>query len=362
MCLPASQSSSSLVCICLFVSYYSPSSLLPCLFDFPVLPSVFPYWSVNYNPAKDSLSVVSPSAATTLALSSRSALRARNSALFSDRCSALSSTDSAEDLTASLSLSHQDSFSVPCKDFSKTVISIINHPDYNPNTYDNDIALAQLSSSVNFTDYIRPVCLAAAGSVLDEGLSSWVTGWGYNEHLRFSNILQEVEIPIVSNQNCSIAYNGSVNITDNMMCAGRLNDVFKGPCLLDDGGPLVSKQGLQWIQTGITIMDDACLEKNITGVFTRVSQYQDWINSHISNEKPGFIRVNFTTPTPNTTPDPNPIPDPNSTPDPNPDPIPTPDPYPYIPDIFSRSSSSLQLFPLSLTFSIFSLIFCLFII
>ncbi|XP_055037264.2 serine protease 27-like [Misgurnus anguillicaudatus] len=64
---------------------------------------------------------------------------------------------------------------------NRTVISIINHPDYNPVTEDNNIALAQLSSSVDFTDYIRPVCLAAAGSVLDEGLSSWATGWGLKD-------------------------------------------------------------------------------------------------------------------------------------------------------------------------------------
>ncbi|XP_065114953.1 serine protease 27-like [Paramisgurnus dabryanus] len=231
---------------------------------------------------------------------------------------------------------------------NRTVINVIKHPDYNPNTNDNDIALFQLSSSVNFTDYIRPVCLAAAGSVFDKGLSSWVTGWGYTNNGTLPNILQEVEIPIVSNKNCSIAYNGSgVTITDNMLCAGQLNDVFKGTCLFDFGGPLVSKQGSQWIQNGIMIMTYACYTKNIPGVFTRVSQYQDWINAHISNEKPGFVTVPYSTPTP----------DPNPTHDPNPDPNPTP----YIPDIFSGSSPSLQLFPLSLTFFIFSLIFCLFI-
>jgi len=36
----------------------------------------------------------------------------------------------------------------------------------------------ELSSSVNFTDYIKPVCLAAAGSVFAGGTESWVTGWG----------------------------------------------------------------------------------------------------------------------------------------------------------------------------------------
>ncbi|XP_065115170.1 serine protease 27-like [Paramisgurnus dabryanus] len=223
---------------------------------------------------------------------------------------------------------------------NRTVINVINHPDFNPNTGDNNIALFQLSSSVDFTDYIRPVCLAAAGSVFDEGLSSWATGWGYNNDAESSNILQEVEIPIVSNQNCSIAYNGSgVTITDNMLCAGWLNDVYIGPSFFDEGGPLVSKQGSGWIQTGIIIMTDA---GRFPYVFNRVSQYQDWINSHISNEKPGFVTVPYSTPTP--------------------DPIPTPDPNPtlYCPDIFS-GSSPIQLFPLSLTFFIFSLIFCLFI-
>lgn len=60
----------------------------------------------------------------------------------------------------------------------RTVIQLIVHPNYNPSTNDNDIALLQLSSSVDFTDYIQPVCLAATGSVFNEGNPSWVTGWG----------------------------------------------------------------------------------------------------------------------------------------------------------------------------------------
>uniref|UniRef100_A0A671L8K6 Peptidase S1 domain-containing protein n=1 Tax=Sinocyclocheilus anshuiensis TaxID=1608454 RepID=A0A671L8K6_9TELE len=48
---------------------------------------------------------------------------------------------------------------------NRTVSRIINHPKYGSPPYDNDIALIQLSSSVNFSEYIRSVCLAAAGSV-----------------------------------------------------------------------------------------------------------------------------------------------------------------------------------------------------
>lgn len=52
------------------------------------------------------------------------------------------------------------------------------HPNYDDLTLDNDIGLLKLSTPVNFTAYIFPVCLAAAGSVIHTGTNSWVTGWG----------------------------------------------------------------------------------------------------------------------------------------------------------------------------------------
>lgn len=55
---------------------------------------------------------------------------------------------------------------------------IIRHPDYNPNTFDNDICLLRLSSTVTFTNFIVPVCLAADGSVFSADTDVWVTGWG----------------------------------------------------------------------------------------------------------------------------------------------------------------------------------------
>uniref|UniRef100_A0A3Q3GF38 chymotrypsin n=1 Tax=Labrus bergylta TaxID=56723 RepID=A0A3Q3GF38_9LABR len=61
---------------------------------------------------------------------------------------------------------------------SRSVMEIIVHPDYNAVTSDNDIALLKLSSTVTFTNFILPVCLAAPGSTFFSGIDAWVTGWG----------------------------------------------------------------------------------------------------------------------------------------------------------------------------------------
>ncbi|CAM4722783.1 unnamed protein product [Leuciscus chuanchicus] len=113
----------------------------------------------------------------------------------------------------------------------RTASRVIKHPDYNSLKFSNDIALVQLSSSVNFSDIIKPVCLAAAGSVFAGGAESWVTGWGtLQPGGKNHDILQEVMIPIVNNDACSNAY-GEI-ITNEVICAGFLNVGGKSPCRL----------------------------------------------------------------------------------------------------------------------------------
>ena len=55
---------------------------------------------------------------------------------------------------------------------------IICHPEYDAISLDSDICLLKLSTPVNFTDYIRPVCLAAEGSTFHDGITTWITGFG----------------------------------------------------------------------------------------------------------------------------------------------------------------------------------------
>ncbi|XP_040918162.1 transmembrane protease serine 9-like [Toxotes jaculatrix] len=173
---------------------------------------------------------------------------------------------------------------------NRTVTVVINHPSYNPSTGNNDLSLLRLSSPVNFTNFILPVCLAASGSTFHNGTSTWITGWGdiaLGVPLPSPRNLTEVEVPVVGNGQCSCDY-GVGLITDNMMCTG-LRAGGRGPCHGDGGGPLVSKQNGTWIQAGIVSFGIGCAQSNFPTVYTRVSQYQSWISSHISSNQPGFV-------------------------------------------------------------------------
>uniref|UniRef100_A0A3P9C6P5 Testisin-like n=1 Tax=Maylandia zebra TaxID=106582 RepID=A0A3P9C6P5_9CICH len=179
---------------------------------------------------------------------------------------------------------------------SRNVVKIILHPNYDSKTYDNDITLLRLSSPVRFTDYIRPVCLAASGSVFNNGTDSWVTGWGAVKEggeavvvaLPFPQTLQEVEVPVVGNRQCN-CLNGVGTVTDNMICAGVLAG-GKDSCQGDSGGPMVSKQGSVWVQSGIVSFGSGCARPNLPGVYSRVSRYQSWIKSRIRSNRPGFVQ------------------------------------------------------------------------
>ncbi|XP_062382495.1 tryptase-like isoform X2 [Sardina pilchardus] len=175
----------------------------------------------------------------------------------------------------------------------RRVLRIIKHPSYMSSIRENDIALLRLSSSVTFTDYIRPVCLAAAGSTFDSGTNTWITGWGTTKSgvpLPYPGTLQQVQIPVVGLTDCRKAYDPqNVLITNNMMCAGLLGQGGKDSCQGDSGGPMVVKQDSVWVQAGIVSFGIGCGEAEFPGVYARVSQYESWINSAITTERPGYV-------------------------------------------------------------------------
>lgn len=182
---------------------------------------------------------------------------------------------------------------VHAHEISRNVSTLVIHPDYSSDNYNNDIGLLHLSSSVNFTNYIRPVCLAAEDSIFPSGTNCWITGWGQTAsgvNLSYPGTLQETVVPVIINSQCNDILGAGV-ITDNMMCAGLLQG-GKDTCQGDSGGPMVSEQCSVWVQSGIISRGHDCGQPNEPGVYTRVSQYQQWIMTSTNPNLPEFTTFN----------------------------------------------------------------------
>uniref|UniRef100_A0A3Q4H3J1 Peptidase S1 domain-containing protein n=1 Tax=Neolamprologus brichardi TaxID=32507 RepID=A0A3Q4H3J1_NEOBR len=171
---------------------------------------------------------------------------------------------------------------------SRTLEDIICHPEFNNNTHENDICLLKLSVPVTFTDYIQPVCLASAKSTFHSGTSSWITDLCENgKYIKYSLIFLEctVNVPVVGNNECQCYYEGDKVVMENMICAG-LSAGEKDSCQGNLGGQLMTMDGFEWLQSGVVTFNDDCARP---AVFTRVSQYQNWIKDTVTGTQPNFV-------------------------------------------------------------------------
>jgi len=176
---------------------------------------------------------------------------------------------------------------------------IILHPNYGQATqYDSDIALLELSAPATFRPMtttqlpIDGVTLVAADIDSLTGVEATVTGWGNtsSSEIDFPDTLQEVEVPIVSNADCSQAYpNG---ITSNMVCAG-VPEGGVDSCQGDSGGPLVifNNATSRWELAGIVSWGYGCALPGQPGVYTRVSSFSEWITQETGVGYPNFRLV-----------------------------------------------------------------------
>nr|XP_055059391.1 serine protease 56 [Misgurnus anguillicaudatus] len=158
---------------------------------------------------------------------------------------------------------------------------IITHPKFNPKTFNNDIALVELSSPVILSERVKPVCLP---SHLDPpiGTSCLVAGWGsLYEDGPSADVVMEAKVPLLSQTTCRSAL-GKELLTNTMFCAGYLSGGIDS-CQGDSGGPLIfqdSSSG-RFQLLGITSWGDGCGEKGKPGVYTRVTAFSDWVTTEI---------------------------------------------------------------------------------
>lgn len=151
------------------------------------------------------------------------------------------------------------------------------HPAYNTPTYDKDVTLLELNSSLIFNEYVQPICLPS--SDLPTGTKCIASGWGDTRYPRGSvaSHLQQVYVPLIHQAECSAKYNGT--LTDNMLCAGNIHRGGIDPCFGDSGGPLACLHNDHWQLQGVISWGSGCAERGNPGVYTRVTRFLHWIQA-----------------------------------------------------------------------------------
>ncbi|NXO15297.1 ENTK Enteropeptidase, partial [Oriolus oriolus] len=162
---------------------------------------------------------------------------------------------------------------------ARTIDRIIMNPHYMKETKDSDIALMHLQHKVQYTDYIKPICLPEKNQQFLPGINCSIAGWGsIREEGPPSNVLQEAEVPLISNEKCQQWL--TRYITENMLCAGYDMGGIDS-CQGDSGGPLTSKDGDKWFLVGVTSFGEGCARPQRPGVYVRVTMFVDWIKEII---------------------------------------------------------------------------------
>ena len=161
-----------------------------------------------------------------------------------------------------------------------TAKKIVAHPQFNSSTLDYDYALIQLSGDSKF----RTIDLNRIEMNISDDPSKasnvWTSGWGTTSQGSFQlpNILNKVEVPLVTAALCNApaSYNGQ--ITDRMICAGLVQG-GKDSCQGDSGGPLFVRQTSgDFLLVGVVSWGEGCAKPNKFGVYSKVNAMVDWID------------------------------------------------------------------------------------
>lgn len=162
---------------------------------------------------------------------------------------------------------------------------VIPHPQYDDknNNRHHDIALIRLASDVELNDFIRPVCLPlpTTKQEISTGAALIVAGWGRTLLARQSNVKKQLAVPVNDHDACVQKFSSrKINLITSQLCAG--GEFAKDSCDGDSGGPLMRQAfKKRWYLEGVVSFGNRCGLEGWPGVYTRVADYIDWIQSSL---------------------------------------------------------------------------------
>ncbi|KAK7075018.1 Tryptase gamma [Halocaridina rubra] len=164
-----------------------------------------------------------------------------------------------------------------------TTIRYINHPSFDVAQTINDLALVELSESLDFQNRpnVKPICIAEEDDVPYGGLAV-ASGWGSinQDEIKIPYNLQKVTVDVITVETCEdlwLASNASQSWHHRPETVICTKTPGMGACFGDSGGPLVSEISSGcWVQIGIVSWGKDCLHA-YPQVYSKLSKYVQWI-------------------------------------------------------------------------------------
>ena len=175
--------------------------------------------------------------------------------------------------------------------------SHLSDPAWTPDQGRSDVGIIELAPNPGATPFppVPQARLLRPGdaTLWKPGVTATVVGWGLTEDQvqgghRSRTALQKVDVPIVSDSDCSAAFGSSAPALldfTTMLCAGTAD---KDSCNGDSGGPLLVSDGVERVLAGAVSFgvgpdaDHSCAE-GPPGVYARVGAdpINAWIRQHV---------------------------------------------------------------------------------
>lgn len=172
---------------------------------------------------------------------------------------------------------------------SAIVSKIDIHDDWNPlaQKYDADIAMLTLEHQIQFTRFIKPICLWELETE-PESTTGVVAGWGKsNTNSNHEEIPKQLQMPFHKNEHCFLDHSVLVDISSPRTFCGGSGD-GTGVCNGDSGGGfLVLHQKRLYLKgivsSSVTSFAGMC-DVTKYAIFTNVFEYKNWIDSFINSD------------------------------------------------------------------------------